>query len=171
MSFFPIPKSLYSFKQNIQFSVCLIAMLFCFVAGKAENKQTDSLMKVFNSSTQDSVRVNILNQLSKQLLNSDADKSFAYAQQSKDLATKIGYKYGLAYAYKYLGIGYFNRSDYISAIKDYQNASEVFKSINDKQGLANMYSNIGTIYFNKGDDERALDVSVGVGLVALQQLL
>ena len=158
MFFFPIPKSLYSFKRSILFSVCLTAMLFCFVPGKAENKQTDSLMKVFNSEARDSVRVNILNQLSKQLLNSDADKSFAYAQQSKDLALKINFKPGLAYAYKYVGIGYFNTGNYLNALKHYELSLNVFDSIGDKKGMANMYSNLGIIYSNKGDNERALEL-------------
>jgi len=107
-------------------------------------------MQVFNAAKQDSVRVNVLNQLSKQLLSSNADKSFAYAQQSQELAIKIKYKPGLAYAYKYLGIGYFNTGSYLEALKNYELSLETFKAIDDKRGIANMYMNVGNVYYNKG---------------------
>lgn len=122
------------------------------------DKQLDSLTALLKTSKEDSAQVDLLNQLSKQLLNTGAEKSFDYAQQAVNLAGKLNYSTGLAYAYKYLGIGYFNRGDYMNALKHYELSLDVFKSIDDKRGMANMYMNVGNVYYNKGSDTKALEL-------------
>jgi class 3 adenylate cyclase/TolA-binding protein len=136
----------------------LIAVFFLPVKSSAGDKQEDSLVALLKSGKKDSARVDILNQLSKQLLNSDVQKSFDYAQQAEVLSGQLNYGKGLAYSYKYLGIGYFNRGDYLNALKHYELSLDVFKSIGDKRGMANMYMNVGNVYYNKGSDDKALEL-------------
>jgi len=94
---------------------------------------------------------------SKQFYNSNpslaidiSKKVLMEAQQCNLLKTE-------ANALKSLGIIYYNKGDYISALESWNNSLTIFNSIGDLSGVANIESNLGAIYFNQGDDVNALD--------------
>lgn len=136
----------------------LVTVLLMLIAshGFCQDRQLDSLLRVVQSLPDDTGKVNTLNILSKKHFGSDPDKTITYGQQAADLATKLDFKPGLALASKNIGIGYFNKGDYINALKFYENSLSTFQSIGDKKGVANIYSNMGNIYYNQGSDEKAL---------------
>lgn len=139
--------------------IAVPAIIVCFIfTCSAREKQIDSLIGVNSYAKEDSGRVSSLNRLSVEFFNTDADKSILYGQQARDLAIKLSFKKGLAYAYKNIGIAYFNKGEYIEALKQYELSLGVFDTINDKRGMSNMYSNIGNVYYNKGDDDKALEL-------------
>ena len=110
-----------------------------------------------NTTTDDTIRVNLLNQISKSYFNSSPEEARKYALQGKELAEKAGYKYGLANSLKNVGISYYAQAEYLETLTYWTQSLKEFESINDKTGIANMLSNIGAVYFNQGDDENALD--------------
>lgn len=138
----------------------LIISLFVFISSDcfSQENQIDSLVKIAQSSPDDTAKVNTLNLISKKYFNSDPDKTITYGEQAMELATKLNFNNGLAFAYKNMGVGYFNKGSYIDALKYYELSLGVFKSNNNKKGIANIYSNMGNVYYNQGEDEKALEL-------------
>ena len=124
----------------------------------AQLNAADSLKKLLSSKITDTVRVNLLNELSKVFFNDNPDTSVIIAMSSKKLAEQINYKTGLALALKNMGKGYYLEGKYIDAVKTWQQALDVFKLVGDKTGVANMLNNQGAVYFNQGDEAKSLEL-------------
>ena len=105
----------------------------------------------------DTTRVNNLILASENHFNSDPLKAIRYAKQADELATKINYRKGSAYALKNIGSAYYIQGSYDEAINYWQKSLKTFQSINDELGEANLLSNLGAVYFNLGKDVKALD--------------
>lgn len=105
----------------------------------------------------DTIRINNLNLLSKNTSSTDPEKAIIYGNQAHQLATKIGFKKGSAYALKNIGIAYYIQGKYSETIKYWQESLKIFKSIGDLLGEANLLSNLGGVHFNLGDDVRSLE--------------
>ena len=58
---------------------------------KAQSNAIDSLLKLLNTSTEDTNKVNILNTLSYELLYSNTDTTIYYASLAKNLSEKLNY--------------------------------------------------------------------------------
>jgi adenylate cyclase len=143
--------------MRIRFFFLLVATVLFSVRCYSEDKQIDSLINSINTTSEDSNKVNTLNLLSKKFFNTDADKSILYGKQAIELADKLNFKHGLAYAYKNTGIGYFNKGDYKEALKYYESSLAAFQSMGDKKGSANMFLNVGNVYYQNGVDDKALE--------------
>jgi adenylate cyclase len=139
-----------------QFLLCIL--LSIFVYSNASSGVADSLINLINSSTDDSIKVNLLNTLSKSFFADNPDSAVTIANTSKSLAEKNNYKAGLALALKNMGIGYYLQGKYVEAINTWQQAQEVYTAIKDTAGIANMLSNEGAVYFNQGDDAQSLEL-------------
>jgi adenylate cyclase len=134
-----------------------LVFLGCFYTIAFAN-EVDSLKKILATTIVDSIRVDVLNELCKNLFNTNPDTSIIIAGSAKSLAEQIDYKAGLALAFKNIGKGYYLEGKYKEAILNWQQAIEVYKLLNDKKGVANMLSNQGAVYFNQGDDAKALEL-------------
>lgn len=80
-----------------------------------------------------------------------------YANEAKDLATKLEFDRGYAYSLKNIGMVYAMQGKYPEALEHWKSSLEIFERIGDKVGESNMLNNIGTIYYNNGDDTHALE--------------
>jgi adenylate cyclase len=134
-----------------------IVFLGCFYTTVFAN-EVDSLKKILSTTIADSIRVDVLNALSKSLFNTNPDTSIVIAAAAKSLAESINYKPGLALAFKNIGKGYYLEGKYKEAVLNWQQAIEVYKILDDKTGVANMLSNQGAVYYNQGDDAKALEL-------------
>src|SRR6266446_3960086 len=114
----------------MHFRIQLVLSLLIFISSNSfsQDHQIDSLVNLVQSSPDDTGKVNTLNLISKKYFNSDPDKTITYGQQAADLATKLNFKPGLSLANKNIGIGYFNKGDYINALKFYEVSLGVFQS-------------------------------------------
>ncbi len=143
--------------NTYRFIIVNFLFLICLQAN-AQLSVADSLKKLLSAKITDTVRVNLLNELSKSFFNDNPDTSVTIALSSKKLAEQIKYKSGIALALKYMGKGYYLQGKYIDAVKTWQLALDVFKLIGDKTGEANMLSNQGAVYFNQGDEAKSLEL-------------
>ncbi len=71
--------------------------------------------------------------------------------------TELTFLYARASAKHNLGIIYYLESDFIKAIRHYEEAIAIRKKIKDEKGLANTYNNIGVIYKYQGDYSKAIE--------------
>ncbi len=140
-----------------RFIILNSVFLFSFFAN-CYASEIDSLKRILSSNISDTIRVNILNSLSKSYFNDNPDTAVIIASSSRSLAEKINYQSGLALALKNMGIGFYLQGKYVDAIKTWQQALEVYQIIGDKKGVANMLGNQGAIYFARGDDAKALEL-------------
>lgn len=127
--------------------------LFCIPDCQAQYSnphKLDSLLRVYrNHPKEDSVKVNLLNAVSWQYYTGyKRDSAHDYADSASALAQKIGYKKGLATAYRYLGNYYSDNQDTASALKYYQDALIICKQINDLKGIIHNNRNLGLMFMN-----------------------
>ncbi|MDB5231876.1 MAG: hypothetical protein JWN76_2681 [Chitinophagaceae bacterium] len=123
----------------------------------AQDKITDSLKNVLAHSKADTSKVNTLIALSKSFSGSAPEVSLSYATQAKDLAVKLKFKKGQAYALKFIGIYYYNQAKTVETLDNWQQSLALFRLVKDKAGEASILSNIGSLYYNQADDANALE--------------
>ena len=142
---------------NLKGLLCCLLLTLVTLIGLGQDRQIDSIKSVISKANEDSNKVNSLLLLSKKYFNEEPNEAINVASRARDLAEKIGFKRGEAYALKNIGIGYYMQGKYLETF-DYWNQSMVyFDSVGDRQGVANILSNIGSVYFDQGDDANALE--------------
>jgi class 3 adenylate cyclase/Tfp pilus assembly protein PilF len=135
----------------------LLFVIFLQVDLQGQDRYTDSLKKVVQTNKSDSAKVEALLELAISSLSENLDEAFRYANLAVQVATENNYLPGLAKAYKYVGMVYYYRSQWVEALEQWKFSYEIFEQIGDKVGMANMLNNMGAIYFNEGDNAKALE--------------
>jgi len=123
----------------------------------AQSAITDSLRKVLVSVKNDTTRVNLLIQLSSNYYRTAPDEALNYATQAHDIAENVGFKVGLGYAYKSIGMAYYFQSKPLEAVLNWQKSLTAFQDAQYVKGISNMLNNLGAVYFNEGNDAKALN--------------
>ena len=101
----------------------------------------------------DTVTVNELNTIAA----SNPEKNIGIALQANTIAKKINYRKGLAVSFKYIGIGYYRRGQFVEAVSNYDQSLKAFEKIHDEDGQASILNNIGALFMDQGVDDRALE--------------
>ena len=141
--------------------ICVI--LLCSNISIGQNHKIDSLENLLNNHPEiDTVRVNLLNDISYELIFTGDDKPYKYLQESLEISDNLNYKGGQARALNISGTLNGFRSNHEDGIRSYENSIEVFKSIHDKsindfKGMAGSYQGLGVIYSIIGNYKEALD--------------
>jgi len=131
--------------------------VLCTFQGIAQSFVIDSLEAGISSHVNDTTKVNMLIELSKNYYVPPYDKAIKYATDARDLAEEIKFTSGLGYAYKSIGLAYYLQSKPLEALLNWEKSLEAFEEINYSKGVSNMLNNIGAIYFNEGNNAKALD--------------
>ena len=126
----------------------------------AQESTIDSLNILIERTEDDTTKVQLMLDLSKQFYGSDPQKSISISEQARALSESIDYKSGIAYSFKNIGIGYYYLSDYIQAISYWQRAKSIFEEMNDVVGISNMLSNMGAVYSEQGAHLKALELNL-----------
>jgi len=117
----------------------------------------DSLLSILKASFEDSIKVNTLNELSREFKqNGNNDTALIVAENAKNLADKIKYKKGLANAFGSIGSIYKSQGSYDKALTNYFASLKIKEQVGDKKGIANTHGNIGTVYNKQGNYSEAL---------------
>jgi len=133
----------------------LLFLLLIQLITFAQNTKLDS-MQAQLATAKDTVKVNLLLDISKAYVGKDREKVISYARQAEKLAQTHHFARGEAYALKNIGLAYFVEGKYNEALTYWQSSLQIFTSIQDKTGMCNMLGNIGAIYFNQGFDAKAI---------------
>ncbi|HYG49405.1 MAG TPA: hypothetical protein VD905_00815 [Flavobacteriales bacterium] len=125
----------------------IIALLLLSAgSGFTQQTKTDSLTVLVNSATNDKIKIDALNALSKQYYFVDFKKSLDYNKKVVQLAKKINHTLGLADAYNIRGVIYMNTGKNSLAIANLNKAVSLYQKLNNQSGIANCYANIGVFY-------------------------
>jgi adenylate cyclase len=144
--------------QTVSRQLCLTLILFLFAKGlPAQVSESDSIARLVEAASPDTIKVNLLLSLSKSKFNSAPEEAIRHSAEADSLARKLKFIKGSALALKNVGIVYYMQGKYIEAINTWQQSLAMYDSVGDKAGVANIYSNLGAIYFNQSDEANALE--------------
>ena len=134
-----------------------VLILISFHFSSAQISTVDSLKYLLKDAIEDTNKVNILIDISRNEYSSSPVDAILYGHEAQMLSEKLGYQKGLANAFKYIGMGYYFQGEYWETINHWQESLRFFEAINDQVGVANILSNIGAVYFSEGDNTKALE--------------
>ena len=136
-----------------------LLLLLIIVGGNthAQPAKVDSLEHVLKLHlTNDTVKVNLLNQIAYSVYTTDADKTRSYATQADKLSDKLHFRKGKAESLRLIGISYEN-SDEAKALAYFQSALNVSEEIDYKIGIIKCLNSIGITLANSGMNAKAID--------------
>src|SRR6187200_2234236 len=101
--------------------------LFVLIIGLVTNVYSQPSIVQDDNIKADTVSVNALLQQSKDLTKTDPDKAISVAIQAKDMAEKIEFRQGQAYALKAIGQIYKKQAKYLEALDYYRQSIKIFE--------------------------------------------
>ena len=150
-------------------TVLLLTFLFAYTVNAQKNK-VDSLENILKKHhTNDTAKVNLLNQIASLAFPNNIKKVKEYATLSENLSDQLGYQKGKAASLYFMGLSYIN-SDKKKSIGYLQKALSISESINDKPRIAFCLILYGDALISLGNSSqgeeylrRALDIAVEIG--------
>ena len=133
-----------------------ITLMFSIVSSYCQSSVIDSLEKLILIQ-KDTQLAATYNELTWQYRNVDKGKAILYGNKAIELAQKINYPKSIAQAYNDLGIIYFDKENYDTAITLYNKAIQIRKQLNDDLGIAKLYNKIGIVYQKQGVFDKGLE--------------
>jgi class 3 adenylate cyclase/tetratricopeptide (TPR) repeat protein len=140
--------------MKLRFVLLWIVVMTCtYCVGQSVS--VDSLKALVSSAGEDTAKVKLLLKIGIMYRNTDPKLAIPFTEEAKKLSIQLGYDDGLALAYKYTGLAYYDQGNFINAMDNYNQSLQVFTKKNDKAGISNIQNNIGVIYKDQGLDSKA----------------
>ncbi len=138
--------------------VATFVLLFLVLCQSSFAQEIDSLEnELATYESDDSVRVELLNQLGFEYWIVNPIQSIIYGQQAKALAAVIEDQRGLAFANRVIGVANWAKGSYDDGLTYLLDGLELYRSLNDTLGEANCLMNVGLIYSDRSDNDKALE--------------
>ena len=131
------------------FLVLLLLLPCIFCNAQTTSPLIDSLEKLVPVQ-KNSTPVQTYNELTWQYRLVDREKAISYGNKAIETGRQINYLKGVAQAYNDLGIIFYDKENYDTAIQLYQQAMQIRQQLNDNLGIAKLYNKIGVIYQKQG---------------------
>lgn len=152
--------------KKILFSVLLIITSCSIISGQDIQKKIDSLSILLDRHTsQDTVRVVLLNEIAYSYYMTDPAKGLEKAKQAVTLAGKLNYTHGLAMGYSRMGINYWACGKDSLAMAANEKALLIYKKSGDLLSYAKALNNRALNYYALEnyivaihDHEKALEI-------------
>ncbi len=139
------------------FCITLVFILG-FTCNAQHNKRIDSLLKVYQSQPEDTLKLKTIKLLFDSYLNNDLKEAKKYAVEELGLSKKLDYKKGEGLAYLHLGVLHEYRSQLDSAKVDYNKARNIFQQIKHSGLEVVSIRNTAGIEYNLGNYDEALEI-------------
>ncbi len=135
----------------------LIIFNFQLLTVSAQTSEIDSLENILQQYTKkDTVRVNLLNEIAYKIYLRDFEKTLIYATKANKLAEKLNFQKGRAVSFRYIGIHYYMKANYLKALEYYQKSLKIEEKLNNIKGIARCCNNIGMIYMYQNNFPKSL---------------
>ena len=128
--------------------------------------EIDSLQNVLENTTNDTLKINLLNRLSWTIRNNDPQKALKYTMIAKAMAESLVTNIdtiadstlfkALASSYNSIGIIHKNLGNYETALDYYIKSLTMREKLGNRRSVAGSYNNIGIVYKNLKSYEQAL---------------
>ena len=123
-----------------------ISILLIFTAVNCFSQTVDSLLYQLKNISNDTERVNQIYKAGFEIRNSNPEVAYQYALACKQEALKSNSDKHLAKSYNLLGVLFFKKGDYASAIKFQKKALGLNQAAKYALGMAINQTNLGNIY-------------------------
>src|ERR1035437_2066524 len=150
-------------KRTIKYFLIALTFCFCHLISLAQHSKIDSLLSLLKKDKEDTSKVNHLMELYRIYCKTgDYTKAAFYSDCSMQVAKSIhfgnglGWPIGIARSYNSMGIIFFNKGNYSSALQNYLADLKIREEIKDKEGIAGSYTNIGSVNEKQGNISEAL---------------
>ncbi len=137
----------------------IITFLFIFVYATCYSQQhnIDSLKFLLKTAKEDTNKVNILDQISKNCIaTGDYDSTLKYAVLENLLAEKLNFPKGKATSLSRQGSFYYAKGHYLKAISYFLSSVKILKQIGDMNSVIKSYNLVGNIYYDMGNYPKAI---------------
>jgi PAS domain S-box-containing protein len=138
------------------FCFLLILFLVCSLSFSQQTK-VDSLQKLLTSTTEDTTKVNLLNDIFIAYQDTGIATALKYAKQALELSDKINFLKGKASAYNNIGLYYFNVGKSSEALEYYLKANDLFVQIDNAKGNEISLANIGYLFSLQHNYKKAIE--------------
>ncbi len=139
----------------------LIGLIFAIQFGVAQEKELDSIKKLVKTyKTRDSVRVNLLNKLTRYNTARDISKNEAVLNEAITISKEVNYKQGLSDSYANLISFYVQSGKYKQALKLALETKKIQEELNDSIGVIYTNSSIARIYNHLNDSNKAIEIQL-----------
>lgn len=135
-------------------NIFLLLTLFLLAIGplRAQNRKIDSLKAALTVFKEDTSRVMVLNELSRQLIKAGkTDTAIRVALSAGHLALKLHFEKALAFSYTLTGLAYSEQGNYPAALSSYFTALKLYTQISDLKEMGNLTDKVASIYNNQGN--------------------
>ncbi|MES2396411.1 MAG: tetratricopeptide repeat protein [Bacteroidota bacterium] len=134
----------------------------------AQNRNVDSLLTLLKTDKPDTNKVNHLNILSKEYINSGSyDSALLIAKTALQISSVIAdeaitadlkqsIQKGIAVTYSNIGLIHWRQSELPQALDHYLKALKIYEELGYKNKIAGIQGNIGGIYLSQGNHTKAL---------------
>jgi tetratricopeptide (TPR) repeat protein len=136
--------------------ILLLALPFSTFARKQGQPLIDSLQIALSRAAEDTNRVKLLTDISYSYYVVVPDSGIVYGQKALELASKLGWKKGIAFAHNDIGVSYESKGDHAQALEHYNKALELHEKAGLKILAAGVLTNIAVVYSTQSDDSNAL---------------
>ena len=133
----------------------LISLVLQSQVSKAELQ--DSILSLLQGEIHDTLRIELLGELSKSMFGTNPTQAIEYANEAVDLARERNDTERLGNALKNAGLGYYYLGDFVEVLENWQASLVAYESIGDTKGVSNLLSNIGAVYYSTGDNTKAIE--------------
>jgi tetratricopeptide (TPR) repeat protein len=135
----------------------ILILFFNFVKYYLPAQNLDSLQALLKKSKEDTSKVNLLNETSRQLINNgNYSVALQMSLQAKELSRKLIFKKGEARALSYIARTCMNKGDYPEALKYNLESLTIREKLQNKKDIDNTFHDIGQVYDYQGIWEKAL---------------
>ncbi len=143
-------------KINVKVLFFILFFGFYEAVGEVRNLE-DSLRIVLSKKMDDTSKVLLLEQISKNLWNSDLENALKYANQGLELAEEINFKKGKSRCLNRIGAIQSRMGNHQKGLVILFEALALAKEIGDEEGLARANINLGIIYGEQLDYRKAIE--------------
>ncbi|OFY20193.1 MAG: hypothetical protein A2W98_12680 [Bacteroidetes bacterium GWF2_33_38] len=117
----------------------------------------DSLIVELKIAKDDTTRVNILNDLGNEYLNNNPELAIDYLKKSLELAEKLNFESGVAFANNNIGLYYYFKGIHKTALEYFHKALKYIEEHGKEEVKSNIYNSIGASYNFQGNYANALE--------------
>jgi len=133
-----------------------IVLLAVVTSVFAQKKQMDSLKQALRTTTVDSVRVNLMVELSRQYYLQKPDSGLIYASQALAISKKTGNKKGEVRSLTQVGFSMWVLGNMPAASQTFISSLRIAEQLNDNWSIARNYDGISSIYALQGEFKLAI---------------
>ena len=139
--------------------LCGCALLFSLLCSAQPSRIIDSL-ETAASHQSDTALIKTYSELVWQYRSINPAKAIAFGRKASVLAQSLHYNKGLAQVYNDMGIVFYLKQTFDSALLFYNKALDIRMQLNDVSGTAKLYNKIGIVHQQSGRFDKALEVQL-----------